>query len=48
MTYYNHYRYQRNLKKMNPVQTELIIFKAPNLFLKCPLQRVHFIIECDF
>lgn len=30
MTYYNHYRGQWNLKKL------------PNLFQKCPLQRVHF------
>ena len=43
MTYYNHYRGTMEFKKDDRLyNTEIIFYKLPRLFLKCPLQRVHF------
>ena len=42
MTYYNNFRNQWNLKKMTHAVTENIFSMWYDLFLKCPLQRVHF------
>lgn len=42
MTYYNHYRYQWNLKRMTPVQYRDHLLETAKSFLICPLQGVHF------